>query len=554
MDSFKFLKRRTTDLLNSIPQSLPSIQSLHLGGTHGHGHPHLGAHTMKGTWEKIGGLPSLPRSSHSVNIVAGNVYIFGGESANARKPVDNDMHVITLPSSGAQADYYTIKATPEPKETSPIPPPAPEIKIESEDADAAPSDKGKGPETPASIASSLPSVPSPRVGHATAAIGHRIFLFGGRGGPDMSALDEGGRVWVFDTRSRHWSFLDPILPPTSAKDAIPAPRSYHAAVATDKPRDFNLAPHHPKPLTRTGTIKEWALGDSDEVGTPQHPIIGAIANRAVDPDLAGFGTFIIHGGCLSAPNTRASDLWAFDIHSRTWQRLPDAPGSPRGGTALALSRSRLYRFGGYTGTSTEGGRLDFLELGVDQFNDGFSVGEVSLVARGQWQSLLQTKTEDVGYKEPDTAEAPLTEGEKEEDPWPAARSVARLEAVTVGGGREYLVLLLGEAEASQQGHDGAGKFLEDVWAFEVPAQGMSAAKVANSVMSAVGRKTGEGKWKKVEAGPYDDEDDESADGPGARGWFGSATMGDLEENGIVIFGGLDESNSRRGDGWIFRLG
>ena len=59
---------------------------------------------------------------------------------------------------------------------------------------------------------------------------------------------------------------------------------------------------------------------------------------------------------------------------------------------------------------------------------------------------------------------------------------------------------------------------------------------------------------KVSTRAYDDEDDASAAGPGPRGWISSGTMGDLEENGIVIWGGLDDGNKRLGDGWIFRLG
>lgn len=59
---------------------------------------------------------------------------------------------------------------------------------------------------------------------------------------------------------------------------------------------------------------------------------------------------------------------------------------------------------------------------------------------------------------------------------------------------------------------------------------------------------------KVATGAYDDEDDVSAAGPGPRGWISSGTMGDLEENGIVVWGGLDDGNNRLGDGWIFRLG
>lgn len=534
MDSFNALKRRTTDLLGSIPQS---IQNLHIGGGSHHTH-RGGGPSMRGTWEKIPGLPPLNRSSHSLNIIAGNAYIFGGESSDARQPVDNDMHVITLPSGSASADYYTIQAKPIPTTTTIAqPPPADTIA-----------------DVPQAPLEAPPSVPLPRVGHATAVIGHRIFLFGGRGGADLSALDEGGRVWVFDTRARAWSFLDPSSP-TASPSPVPEPRSYHVAVATDKPRDFNQAAphHHTKPVTRADTWREWALGDSEEMGIPQRPIVGNVAARATDADAEGYGTLIIHGGCLSGGG-RAKDVWAFDVHSRSWQRLPDAPGPGRGGPALAISRSRLYRFGGFDGEREQGGQLDFLELGVDSFNDEFSAGEVSVSAAhgGKWQSLVYGK-EDVGYKEPDPADAPLT-GSDEADPWPGARSVARLEAVTVGGGREYLVLMLGERDPSSAGHEAAGRFWDDVWAFQVPAQGMSTASLTDTVLSAVGRKSGEGQWSRLHLGPYDDEDDESAAGPGARGWFASAPMGELEENGIVLWGGLDGENKRLGDGWVLRLG
>ncbi|KAK5658548.1 hypothetical protein OQA88_1940 [Cercophora sp. LCS_1] len=590
MDSFKQLKRRTTDLFNNIPQS---IQSLNLGQHGGHHHGKRSGPSMKGTWEKISGLPSLPRSSHTINIVAGNVYIFGGESADARKPADNDMHVVTLPSSGAPADYYTIKAkaaplaAPEPESESgaaPAPAPAPkpvakastgkeatskpataskpattgedtgseeeesdsdeeeeESSEEEEDDDEdeeeeesdseSESDKGK--------TTTLPSLPTPRVGHATATIDHRIYLFGGRGGPSMTPLDEAGRVWVFDTHTHLWSFLDPV-PST----AVPPPRSYHVAIATSKPSSFNK----PGPPARATTWRDWALGTTDieETGTPQRPVVGNIATHATDTT---HGTFIVHGGCLS-DGTRASDIWAFDVHSQTWQRLPDAPAPARGGTAIALSRNKLYRFGGFDGKSELGGQLDVLDLTVDSFNDAVSAGEVSVTARRGWSSILQDK-EDVGYKESDPAEAPLTEDET--SPWPGPRSVARLEAVSVGGGREYLVLILGERNPSGGGHEVAGKFWDDIWAFQVPAESGSVAGLADTVRRVAGGKSGEGTWTRVEMGPWDDEDDASADGPGARGWIASAPMGELEENGIVVWGGVDEGNKRLGDGWILRL-
>lgn len=582
MDSFNLLKRRTTELFNSIEHSLPSLGSRH------------GSNNMKGTWEKIQ-IPPLPRSSHSADIVAGTLYIFGGE-VEPRRPVDNDMHAITLPSSGAQADYYAIKpkpAKPSAEAEKPAIPtvverePTPEVKDADEPASPAetPDDKhlsevslttpspgpglgDKGKALAPAPHPELSDVPPPRIGHATAVIGHRIFLFGGRGGPDMAPLDEAGRVWVFDTRTHLWSFLDPRPAAAGLDIPHPAPRSYHAAVATPKPDTFSTHPQpHPNPKphpnNRAEAFRSWALGPAattlPETGTPQHPIVGAIASRATDADADGYGSFLIHGGCLAGSPTRASDVWSFDVRSRVWQRLPDAPGPSRGGAALALSRSRLYRFGGFDGEQQQGGQLDWLELGVDRFDDQVTGGgagggeEVVLCARGGWKSVLFGK-EDVGYKEVDAAPRPEHAGLVGEEEWPGNRSVAGLEAVTVGGGREYLVLAFGEREASATGHEGAGRFWDDVWAFQVPSQGGSLASVADTAFSVVGRKNGEGSWTRVEMGPFDDEDDASAEGPGARGWAATATMGELEENGIVVFGGLSEGNQRLGDGWILRLG
>ncbi|KAI1380877.1 hypothetical protein F4677DRAFT_404968 [Hypoxylon crocopeplum] len=549
MESFAKLKRRGTDLFNSLPHNLPSMPHL----------PQLqravGAPTMKGTWQHIS-IPSLPRSSHSIDVVAGNAYIFGGE-VESRKPVDNDMHVIALPSSGAPADYYAVKARPSPRqqlaekvpapiteedETAaelkdpltdvPLSSPAPAVAAASaQEPSSATSDKGNGK----SIDS---EVPSPRIGHATAVIGSRIFLFGGRGAESSSEpLNENGRVWVFETKTHTWTYLDPYR-----TSPIPPARSYFAAVATDKPRDFAI-----KPLRRAESWKEWAEGDSAEVGIPQRPIVGNVAAYATDEEDAGFGTFIIHGGC-TADGGRASDLWAFDVRSCTWKELPSAPGPARGGAVLAIAKSRLYRFGGFDGKEELGGQLDVLELVLDEFDDRVSRGEIGIFARGEWQTLV-----------PPVTSAPPPPGADETaklvptEEWPGNRSVSSMQLVLGGGGREYLILMLGEQSPSTDGHAAAGRFWNDVWAFQVPPLGMTAASFTDAVLQAVGHRTGEGKWTRVATGPYDDEDDKDAEGPGPRGWLAGAPLGDLEENAVVIFGGLSEGNQRLGDGWIFRL-
>ncbi|KAI0406413.1 hypothetical protein F4802DRAFT_557438 [Xylaria palmicola] len=570
MESFAKLKRRGTDLLNSLPHNMPSIPQVQMpsipriAGGHGHG--------MKGTWQHIS-LPPLPRSSHSLDVVAGNAYIFGGE-VEARKPVDNDMHIIVLPSSGAPADYYAVKARASPRaEAAEEDAAIPAIITEEDETESQLKDpltevplgsspqlatapgvasgpgpsaagKGKGPESP--------DVPPPRIGHASAVIGTRIFIFGGRAAAaGSSTLDENGRVWVFETKTHTWTYLDPH--PSSP---IPPPRSYHAAVATEKPREFAMKPR----LRRSSTWKEWAEGDSAEVGIPQRPVAGSIAARATDDeaDGAGFGTFIVHGGCL-ADGGRTADVWAFDVHARTWKRLPDAPGPARGGAALALAKSRLYRFGGFDGAAELGGQLDVLHLELDEFDDQNSRGEIGVFARGEWESIVAPSSPSASAAAPaaESEAAGLTAAPQAgtpEDPWPAPRSVSNLSLVQAGGGREYLLLSLGESAPSADGHAGAGTFHADVWAFQVPPLGGTAASLTDAFLHRVGRRTGEGRWTPVALGPYDADDELDARGPGPRGWFAAAPLGDLEEDAVFFAGGLAESGTRMGDGWIFRLG
>lgn len=623
MESFGTLKRRTTDLMSSMPSELPQFPNLSGLSSKLPKMPNFGRHahpsnpTVKATWERID-VPPVSRSSHTINIVSGNAYIFGGE-VNPREPVDNEMHVIVLPFSSAGADYYNVKAKAAPRVEPPIIPTVIEP-TEDDDDDNDEEEEGKekelsdiplasplgegediatasghvsdGPDRSVSKGkqparanvdtASLGNVPAPRVGHATAVIGNRIFLFGGRGGPDMKPLEEYGRVWVFDTKTHLWSYLDSYLPaaePLSPAFAdkrthYPAARSYHSAAAVAQPREFNTrGPRRSGGgpgrfggavgggLKRTETWTEWAQGDSEIVGTPQRPIVGNVANNSRDEDDEGYGTFIVHGGCLENGG-RANDTWAFDVHSRVWQELPSAPGKPRGGTSLAVAGGKLWRYGGFNGESEEGGQLDYLALGVDDINDQSVEGDVVLSAKGEWKSI---QAEDLpGHPAPTKVEGgdeesaqPLAKTDKPY--WPGNRSVAGMQTVTIGGvaGREYLILLFGERDPSNAGHEAAGKFWDDIWAYE-----LTRPTTAASVMGAVfGNKSGAGaaatepgKWFKVETEAYDDEDDTSAAGPGPRGWFATAHMGELEERGVVVWGGLNDANQRLGDGWILRMG
>lgn len=416
-------------------------------------------HPVHAKWERIS-APSLPRSSHTLSVVAGRAYIFGGE-ISPREPVDNDMHIITL-SSG---DYKKVAAAGD--------------------------------------------VPEKRVGHTAAVIGERIFVFGGRGGKEMKPLQENGRVWIYDTRTDRWSFLDPMQ-----GTPFPAARSYHVSVAMEKPESANSRPV----AVNNGT---------------EEPPTGTIAEGAkTDADQGGHGTFFVHAGCPESGRT--GDLWGFDVRSRTWKEFPPGPGNPRGGTSIAVSKSRIYRYGGFNGQGEEGGKVDILELAMTTFNDKSGSSEAAITAKGDWQTL-------------DFAEEGML--------YPGNRSVAGLQSITTGMGREYLVLLLGERDPSSQGHDGAGKFWGDVWMFQCPPLGMTGASFKDAAWQALGKETGEGMWSQADVSDAEGVEGEDIHKlvPGERGWFASSSLGDLDVSGLVLWGGLNGKNEREGNGWILRV-
>ena len=133
----------------------------------------------------------------------------------------------------------------------------------------------------------------------------------------MQPLAENGRVWVFNTMTATWGFVDPI--PGSR---YPEPRLYHAATSTA----------HPLHVTY------------DQLESRFDPIPGTRVH----------GTIFVHGGCPT--KGRLGDVWAFDLASRTWTKFPDPPGPERGGPSLAYNSNHLYHYGGFDGNEELGGQ------------------------------------------------------------------------------------------------------------------------------------------------------------------------------------------------------
>ncbi|KAL8671513.1 MAG: hypothetical protein Q9168_003982 [Polycauliona sp. 1 TL-2023] len=407
---------------------------------------------LKATWRRLVASKPLPRSSHSLSVIKGKAYVFGGEE-KPREPVGNDMHVLTLSSSTVheEVDYKAVPAM------------------------------GSAGDT---------EIPAPRVGHTAAAINDRIYVFGGRGGQSMEALDEQGAVWEYDTALDHWTRLTPIK-----GSLCPRPRSYHSSTATV----------HPLPMQTDRTE-----------ATPAH----------LDPE--AHGTVFIHAGCTSSG--RLNDLWGFDIAARTWSPFPDAPGSARGGSSLTMAGNRLYRFGGFDGKSEIGGQIDYLDTMTTTFDDQGGKGEMAVNSTtGKWETVASTAS-----------------------PMPGNRSVTGLQPVTTGQGRNYLVLFLGERDASSSGHAGAGRFWDDVWSFQLRPDGMTAASFKDAARQMVGANTAEHTWAPVDI-PESSMTEGKQPGPGPLGWFSSAQGHDLDPCSIVLWGGLKSDNTRSPDGWMLTV-
>lgn len=194
------------------------------------------------------------------------------------------------------------------------------------------------------------------------------------------------------------------------------------------------------------------------------------------------GTIFIHAGCPESG--RLEDLWSFHPSTCTWTQLADAPAPARGGTSIAFHGGLLYRANGFDGKSELGGSLDIFDP-----------------VKNTWST-----------------KAYIADGVS----GPIARSVATVLPVFANE-KALLVTLFGESDPSSFGHQGAGKMLGDVWAYDIASETWS--EVDTTAAGTPGR-------------------------PAPRGWFDADV---LEKSAILISGGLGEENNRLDDAWILQF-
>ncbi|KAH8723200.1 kelch repeat protein-like protein [Phaeosphaeriaceae sp. PMI808] len=138
--------------------------------------------TLKGTWKRLLDEDRLQRSSQVLSVVGQTVYVYGGE-VQPRKPLDDNVDIISLK-----------------------------------------------PDVPQLSTKSTSVAPSPRVGTASAIVNGKICIFSGRGGIDMAPVEEKGAVWIFDPANSSWENVTPA----DLSQPYPPARSYHCSTSDGK--------------------------------------------------------------------------------------------------------------------------------------------------------------------------------------------------------------------------------------------------------------------------------------------------------------------------------
>src|SRR5262245_26886231 len=193
------------------------------------------------------------------------------------------------------------------------------------------------------------TAPSERSTPAAAAIGHRIYVFGGGRDDDINGdvaiYDDLHR---FDTVTNHWDVLTPSGP-------IPPPRVFAASVADRESRRmlvFGGAFFGPFFSDFTAYSDLWAYGVDDNAWTELVPVNAGPSARSRPSAWIVEDKLYIFGGVNSFFQV-LNDLWVYDLEANAWTNLiPNgAAGSPprRHEAAAGMTRARgghLVIYGG----------------------------------------------------------------------------------------------------------------------------------------------------------------------------------------------------------------
>lgn len=430
---------------------------------------------LSATFTRITSEAFLPRASHSITVVAGKAYIYGGEESTG-KLADDNVHIVKLPTKKptnvGEPEYKCIPSM-----------------GEEEDG----------------------QVPGPRSGHTACALGHRIYVFGGRG-QDQQRLEEKGKVWIFDTESLRWSCLEP-----SPENPLPPSRYKHSAVASE----------HPLPNTNVSDTASYA----EQIKSTVSKLPAMIGKGS--PPREPHGSIIVCSGLSSSTSDSLTDLWTFTIATKTWSTLPSIPSMPFP-PSLSFANNTLYILGG---SSDAGNEIHYLQLQPSTYRDARGTADLDLKAKtSEWLTLPFPTN-------------PLAPG-------PRPRKGAGLVPVTTGNGRLYLLYFMGEKVAKSEKEE--TEYWSDTWSYQTPAVDIAPAGIKDKTRSLLGISTGEGTWCEVKVVPNEEGsgglETEGKSHPGPRGWFASSALGnDFDGGGVVLWGGINAKGETEAEGWLISV-
>ncbi len=470
--------------------------------------------------------PALKRASHTLNVIKGRGYIFGGDGEGVGKAGDDAMHVLTLPTDPVlkDTDYQKIPAVARPSK------PAFNAEGEAENKSAGKAQSGDDEEDDGRNE----NVPAARAGHIASVIGDRMYIFGGRLAglsdadvPPNALLEENGKVYVFDTTEKTW---DVLVPNEMCMHGVPQPRTYASSSSTI----------HPLPIRSEGTGKGKGELMTDEaklrlVARRQ----GEDLTAKDDQQSEGYGTLFLHGGYDSDGNL-LRDVWAFDVASRIWSRWADVPKSDDedGDGNICCIESKLWRCGdGF-------GKVAHFDILRNVFDDMSGKGELGVSPKtGEWE--IHTFGVKPAQEKPEKQVEEKMGGQPTDTKslFPATRKRSGFLPVTTGQGRDYLLLFMGE--------QGPKELMDDVWSFQIASEKKSAAAFKDTIRAMIGKGTGVEQWAKADILESDKEDG-VLDHPNGLSRFGSSPAGDSVGD-VVIWGGIGPEGEVSADGWILTL-
>ncbi|CAD5315493.1 Kelch repeat type 1 [Arabidopsis suecica] len=265
------------------------------------------------------------------------------------------------------------------------------------------------------------SGPGPRSSHGIAAVGDKLYSFGGELTPNKH-IDKD--LYVFDFNTQTWSIAQPKgdAPTVSCLGVrmVAVGTKIYIFGGRDENRNFENFRSYDT------VTSEWTfLTKLDEVGGPEARTFHSMASD--ENHVYVFGG-VSKGGTMNTP-TRFRTIEAYNIADGKWAQLPD-PGDnfeKRGGAGFAVVQGKIWVVYGFATSIVPGGKDDY-ESNAVQFYDP---------ASKKW-----TEVETTGAK-------------------PSARSVF---AHAVVG--KYIIIFAGEVWPDLNGHYGPGTLSNEGYALD----------------------------------------------------------------------------------------